>query len=312
MAYFSYFFKSIIRNIAYRLCNPKIFLTIFAFFAILFALHSTGYCAEPTAENQQVIIENIFSVLDELDLIFDTSFEQLQLEKGMYDQMLYYSQELHAIRVGVSQTNNLVGSTNEELAKITAKLTEIYNGYADIIYSINVGNTAIINEIKSQTTQLSNKLDLINTALSALSNIQSSIDQGNQLQQEQNQLQQEQNDFLKNDNVNVDSSTLPSDTTQDITDSGFNNIFQTLYNTFTAGTAQDLVINIPFTSKSFVINTQNVYGNANLGLVKTLIQTFWYFIISYFIVQDIGKKINKIKSGNIENIQEDNIKEDML
>lgn len=138
------------------------------------------------------------------------------------------------------------------------------------------------------------------------------LNQSNDLQQQQNQLQQEQNNFLKDDNVVVDSSTLPSDTTQDITDSGFNNIFNTLYNTFTSGSAKDLVINIPFTNKSFVINAQNVYGNANLGLIKTLIQTFWYFIISYFIVQDIGKKINKIKSGNIENIQEDNIKEDML
>lgn len=127
-------------------------------------------------------------------------------------------------------------------------------------------------------------------------------------QQELNNL----NSSITNDNVNVDSSTLPSDTTDNPTIEGFNNIFQQLYNTFTAGTSKDLVINIPFTSKSFVINTQNVYGNANLGLVKTLIQTFWYFIISYFIVQDIGKKINKIKSGNIENVQENNIKEDML
>lgn len=120
------------------------------------------------------------------------------------------------------------------------------------------------------------------------------------------------NSNITNDNVNADSSSLPSDNTQDITDSGFNNIFQLIYNTFTTGTAQDLVINIPFTNKSFTINTSNVYGGANLGLVKILINAFWYFIISYFIVKDIGKKINKIKSGDIEHVQEDNIKEDLL
>lgn len=120
------------------------------------------------------------------------------------------------------------------------------------------------------------------------------------------------NNSINNDNVNVDTSTLPTDTTEDITTSGFDSIFETLYNTFTSGSAKDLVINIPFTNKSFTINTSNVYGNANLGLVKTLIQTFWYFVISYFIVNDIAKKINMIKSGNIEDIQKDNIKEDML
>lgn len=120
------------------------------------------------------------------------------------------------------------------------------------------------------------------------------------------------NNSIKDDNVNVDSSTLPTDNTNDITADGFNNIFNKLYTTFTSGGAQDVVIKIPFTNKSFTINVSNVYGGADLGFVKTLIEMFWYFVISYFIVQDIAKKINKIKSGDIENVQNDNIKEDLL
>ncbi len=147
---------------------------------------------------------------------------------------------------------------------------------------------------------------------SSLSSIGSTIDQGNQLQQEQNQLQQEQNDFLKDDNVSADSSTLPTDTTEDITSDGFNNIFNQLYTTFTSGSAKDVVITIPFTNKSFIINSSTVYGGANLGFIKTLIEMFWYFVISYFIVQDVGNKINKIKSGDIEHVQDNNIKEDLL
>lgn len=144
-----------------------------------------------------------------------------------------------------------------------------------------------------------------NNEQSGLNGLNNSINQGNQLQQEQN-------DFLKNDDINTDLSTLPSDNTQDITNDGFNGIFQQLYTTFTSGTAQDVVITIPFTNKSFTINANTVYGGADLGFIKTLIQTFWYFVISYFIVQDIGKKINKIKSGDIEHVQETNIKEDIL
>lgn len=120
------------------------------------------------------------------------------------------------------------------------------------------------------------------------------------------------NNSIKDDNVNVDSSTLPGDDTSDITSDGFNSLFDKIYTTFTSGTAQDVVIKIPFTNKSFTINSANVYGGADLGIVKTLIQTFWYFVISYFIVQDISKKINKIKSGDIEHVEENNIKEDLL
>lgn len=120
------------------------------------------------------------------------------------------------------------------------------------------------------------------------------------------------NNSINDDNVSVDSSTLPSDDTADVTANGFNSLFDKLYTTFTSGAAQDVVIKVPFTGKSFAINTASVYGGVNLGVVKTLIQTFWYFVISYFIVQDIGKKINKIKSGDIEHVQEDNIKEDLL
>ena len=120
------------------------------------------------------------------------------------------------------------------------------------------------------------------------------------------------NDSINNSDINVDSSTLPSDNTADITANGFNSLFDKIYTTFTSGSAKDLVVNIPFTGKSFVINYNNVYGSANLGIVKTLIQAFWYFTISYFIVRDIGKKINKIKSGDIEHVEENNIKEDLL
>lgn len=157
-----------------------------------------------------------------------------------------------------------------------------------------------------------NKWIISVSSSSSISGINDNINHQNQLQQEQNQLQQEQNDFLKDDNVSADSSTLPTDTTEDITSDGFNNIFNQLYTTFTSGSAKDVVITIPFTNKSFIINSSTVYGGANLGFIKTLIEMFWYFVISYFIVQDVGNKINKIKSGDIEHVQDNNIKEDLL
>lgn len=46
--------------------------------------------------------------------------------------------------------------------------------------------------------------------------------------------------------------------------------------------------------------------------IKNLASVVWYFIISLFIVKDIAKRINKIKSGNIDDVCNSNIKEDIL
>lgn len=105
---------------------------------------------------------------------------------------------------------------------------------------------------------------------------------------------------------------LPTDNSTDITSSGFDNIFNTIYNTISGTSSNPYVITLPFVNKSFTISKETVYGNLNLGLLGTLINTVWFFIVSIFIVKDISKKINKIKSGNIDNIENNNIKEDML
>lgn len=111
----------------------------------------------------------------------------------------------------------------------------------------------------------------------------------------------------------VDVSTdLPKDTTQDITATGFDNLFGSIRNTFTTGRAQDLKVTIPFTNKSFTINSSNVYNGLEFGIVGNLINTFWWFCVSSYIVHDIYKKINAIKSGNIDSIENTNIKESML
>lgn len=48
------------------------------------------------------------------------------------------------------------------------------------------------------------------------------------------------------------------------------------------------------------------------GFLEDLINAFWWFTISIFIVKDISNKIQKIKEGNLDSIQNTNIKEDML
>lgn len=123
------------------------------------------------------------------------------------------------------------------------------------------------------------------------------------------------NNTINDSNVDNSSVNLPTDNTQDITQSGVDNIFQTIFNSFTSGTAQDIVFPIPFTNKSIILQPNYVYNmlyNNNATWVITIIQAFWWYLISRFIISDIMNKIRKIKQGNFDNIQNSNIKEDML
>lgn len=118
--------------------------------------------------------------------------------------------------------------------------------------------------------------------------------------------------------TNIDSnlpSNLPTDNTQDTTSAGVNNIFDFLKNSFTTGTAKDIVIPVPFTGKSFTIQAnflKNILSKTEFSWVYNIIQAFWWYVISVFIIKDVSSKFTKIKSGDIEKIQDNNIKEDML
>ncbi len=124
----------------------------------------------------------------------------------------------------------------------------------------------------------------------------------NQLQQESNQLQQEQNDFLKDDNVNTDGLEFATDDTVNPTSDGFDTLFNTIYNAFCNTSSEPLTITLPFINKTFTIQP-NIVSNgmqkAGLGVIVTLINSFYYFSVCLFIYKDIGKIIDNLKSGNI-------------
>lgn len=123
------------------------------------------------------------------------------------------------------------------------------------------------------------------------------------------------NDNINNSDVEFSDSSLPSDNTEDITQEGINGIFTSIYNAFCTGSAQDIVFPIPFTGKEITLSANYVremLNSSNANWVINFIEVFWWYIISRFIIKDISKKITKIKSGNLENIENDNIKEEML
>lgn len=120
---------------------------------------------------------------------------------------------------------------------------------------------------------------------------------------------------IKDTNVDNSSIYLPNDNTQDITQDGINNIFTNIYNAFCTGETKDIIFPIPFTNKNIVLSAnyiREMLTNSSANWVITIIEAFWWYLISRFIIVDVSRKITKIKSGNVENIENDNIKEEML
>lgn len=57
MGYFNYFIKCIIRNIAYKLCKPKVFLTVLLCVLVLvFCFKNYGYCADSTVMVEGTVV----------------------------------------------------------------------------------------------------------------------------------------------------------------------------------------------------------------------------------------------------------------
>lgn len=123
------------------------------------------------------------------------------------------------------------------------------------------------------------------------------------------------NDNINNNDVSdVDTSGITNaDTTVDITQDGFNSIFNTLQTYFTSNNVGSLMLTLPFVNKSITISKATVFGNfKQLSTIENFASLAWYFVISLYIVKSIQKMINKIKGGNLEDVVDNNVKADIL
>lgn len=204
--------------------------------------------------------------------------------------------------------NNSLNSINSSISNLDTNLLNI----KDLTKQTN----DILNIIKSKLDNQKDYTSQLDTVNQSLQNVQKTY----QEQQEQTRQQisdstnQITNTITDNNVDDVDTSDLQNqDTTDDITQNGFNSIFTTIQNAFLDNTSKSIVFEVPFTDKSFTINKSTIYGEfSSLNTIEAFSSMVWYFLISLFIVKDISKKISKIKSGDIDNIQNDNIKEELL
>lgn len=189
----------------------------------------------------------------------------------------------------------------------------VYSGYVDLFHDFGLIHS-------SEFTTYYNLLNSIKTLLEEQSyermEIANSIDSnGNKIKNSIEKSTTDINNNLNNnDTSEIDTSGITnSDTTVDITQDGFNSIFNTLQTYFTSNNGGSMVLTIPFVNKSITISKSTVYGHfKQLSTIENLASIVWYFVISLYIVKQVQKMINKIKSGNLEDVVDNNIKADIL
>ena len=192
-------------------------------------------------------------------------------------------------------------------------ITDTYNlGTFTIGVTQSQADNINSNSNRQQLQNIENGIDNVNNSIQETTQ---AVEQTTQAVEDNTQAINDLNNTISDPTIETGASDLPSNDTNDITRDGINSIFQSIYNAFCTGQAQDIVFPIPFTNKSITLSpyyVRDMLNNNGGGWVYTLIQAFWGYLIGRFIVKDVMNKINKIKSGNIEAIETSNIKGEML
>ena len=295
MGYFNYFIKCIIRNLAYRMCKPKVFCTVLLSVAILFGLKHFGFCSDWTdgdieeihssiTNNQGVIISQLSALgIDVSDL--EKQLQEINTDLDRLKNIETYSEWTVS---NLEALNTKIGSLAiqiDAIAKSNSNIETYANWQLQVLESIN------------------NKLDTItNSILQKQDALKAEVELGNQLQEQNNQIQQEQNDLIKDDNVNSDGFQFATDDTENPTTDGFNTLFTSVYNAFCNTSSAPLTITLPFVDQTFSISpnlVSDAMQKSGLGVIATLIHSFYYYSVCLFIYKDINKIIEHLKSGNL-------------
>lgn len=164
--------------------------------------------------------------------------------------------------------------------------------------------------------------DYCSTALESLNNNDLStlialVTSTNQKLDDVNEELGELNDFISDTSSNDSSYNQTSTSVTDNTSNKVDTIFTDFQNALTSDDyAVDVVLPIPFTNKNITIpsNFVKVQLNKLPGhyAITSIIEVFWWYVIGRFIIKDILKYIDNLKSGDILKNSDTNIKADML
>lgn len=345
MGFFDYFIRYTLIRSLNRIFKPKTLLTIVIILLIVFFVFKINSYAiyegdDTYTDNNNTIFlaydsicNDFISRMDNLkdDPYYDTIISYLN--NSSYGYYIYYGDMNGLSMINGStfaQTYMYVTFYEMNGNNSTATTYDSYQGMQTSvrkfntigIYSITsaIDNYAV-NECYIPVALYNRRTAVITSYLqflkdSSSSDIVTAINQQTNSINEQTNTINAQTEYLQEepDSNDFSSSDLPSDSgVTDITTDGFNSIFTMLYDSMTREptSSDNISIAIPFTNKSFTI-PYNYTSTYVPNALRSLISMFWYYVGGLFIVKDLLSKIEKLKTGNIENVENTNIKGDLL
>ena len=254
-----------------------------------------------------------------------------KLYSYIYRNMNTSTSYSYNIRIYLDNSQFSIGQTSpvdsyvvpSNIYKLQPKSFSIFQQFIQN-YNENLENVDLLNDIYSQVEQAKASLSRSEIQLQEITDILNNMkiditrEYAEQSEQTRNQIQQSTTDINNNINNNdvsdVDTSgIINADTSVDITQDGFNSIFNTLQTYFTSNNGGSLTITLPFVNKTITISKATVFGNfKQLSTIENFASLAWYFVISLYIVKSIQNMINKIKGGNLEDVVDNNVKADIL
>lgn len=156
------------------------------------------------------------------------------------------------------------------------------------------------------------------TVIGILNNIDNSINTNNQKMDELKQTMQNVDNTLKNEddsdvNYGVDTPSIDSSSV----DGAFTGIFTMFYNSMTSVIISRVSFPVPFSNGQSIDVPSNLVSNifSRIGFdsyVRGILGTIWYFLVGLYILKDIHKISEDIKSGDIMTKTDTDVKADML
>ncbi len=127
-----------------------------------------------------------------------------------------------------------------------------------------------------------------------------------------NNTQQDTNNFLKDDSINDSDFQLPTVEVEDPSSNFFDTIFMGVYNSVTV--KDDVLISFDVMNTHVNVSSAdfNFLTDSRFSILRSLLSMFWIFGIGIFILRDIRKILDKIKSGNVDTAITNDVKADMV
>lgn len=158
MGYFNYFIRCIIRNFAYKLCKPKVFLTVALCVVILFSLHSKGYCAEWSESDIDTVLNDLTGIVNSLNT-------QVSYLLNIHTNVGDIETQLNSIKTTLNNIKSDTSNISNDIDLLLEKITNINAHIINISNKLDDNQAELIAELQAENQKVLTELQQLRDAL---------------------------------------------------------------------------------------------------------------------------------------------------